>query len=390
MSPPPGHRGAQRLLGWWWRLTAPPEPPGNSSFAVRERARRGRLASVFLLVFLLIGLGALYQYMIVDDDHPAMVSVLLVAFALAGVAGLLNRLGWVTSAGLLLTALAGLPLPGAPATALAGKLDVLHLGAFYLLVGSEIVAASVLEPWAVFPVAVVNSILIYATITLMPHTSALAHVLASNNGQQALAGPLVMQLIVAIVSYLWAQSIVRALRRADRAEEIAELELRELQRTHELEEGVQQLLAVHIHLANGNFNVRAPAVRNTLLWQVGNSLNNLIGRLARLAQADFALRRTQDEAHHLADAILIMRSGRQPIWPAPSGTPLDAVTAALSGPGLRRMAPNLSTTLEAANPARSGLDSGQLRTVGSSPLPASGVPEAPEWLFPRSSDLPDG
>lgn len=214
MSPPPGRWGAERLLGWWWRLTAPPEPPGSASFAARDRARRGRLASVFLLVFLLIGLGALYQYVIVDNDHPAMVSVLLVAFALAGVAGLLNRLGWVPAAGLLLAALADLPLPGAPATALGGQLDVLHLGAFYLLVGSEIVAASVLEPWTVFPVAVVNSILVYATITLMPHTAALAHVLASNNGQQALAGPVVMQLIVAVVSYLWAQSTLRARRPA--------------------------------------------------------------------------------------------------------------------------------------------------------------------------------
>ncbi len=390
MSPPPGRQGAERLLGWWWHLTAPPEPPGSSSFAARERARRGRLASVFLLVFLLIGLGALYQYVIVDNDHPAMVSVLLVAFALAGVAGLLNRLGWVTAAGLLLAALADLPLPGAPATALGGKLDVLHLGAFYLLVGSEIVAASVLEPWTVFPVAVVNSILVYATITLMPHTSALAQVLASNNGQQALAGPIVMQVIVAVVSYLWAQSTLRALRRADRAEEIAALELRELERTHELEEGVQQLLAVHVHLANGNFNVRAPAMRNTLLWQVGNSLNTLIGRLARLAQADFALRRTQDEAHHLADAILIMRSGRQPIWPAPSGTPLDEVAAALSKQGSRPTAPNLSTTPEAADQAQRALDPGWPGTGGSSPLPVSEAPEAPEWLFPRPSDLPDG
>jgi hypothetical protein len=345
---------------------------------------------VFLLVFLLIGLGALYQYVIVDNDHPAMVSVLLVAFALAGVAGLLNRLGWVRAAGLLLATLADLPLPGAPATALGGRLDVLHLGAFYLLVGSEIIVASVLEPWTVFPVAIINSVLIYATITLMPHTSALAQVLASNNGQQALAGPILMQLIVAVVSYLWAQSTLRALRRADRAEEIAALELRELERTHELEEGVQQLLAVHIQLANGNFNARAPTVRNTLLWQVGNSLNNLIGRLARLAQVDFALRRTQDESHHLAEAILLMRSGRQPIWPAPSGTPLDEVVVALTGRGSRPTAPNLSATPGPANQAQRSLDPGWLGTSGSSSLPATGAPEMPEWLFPRPSELPGG
>jgi hypothetical protein len=333
---------------------------------------------VFLLVFLLIGLGALYQYTLVDDDHPAMKAVLLVAFLLAGLAGVLNRLGSVAAAGLLLVALADLALPGVVATAVGGRLDVLHLGAFYLLVGSELVAGSVLAPWSVFPVGLVNSALVLATIALMPHTPTLARVLAPNDAQQAYAGPIVMQLIVAVVAYLWAQSTLRALRRADSAEEIAELERRELERTHELEEGAQQLLAVHVQLANGNFNVRVPTLRNPLLWQVGSSLNNLIGRLARLAQADFLLRRTQEEADYLTEAVQISRSGRQPIWPAPSGTPLDDLVAALSGRGgpSPSTAPNLGgfpqPPAEWASPASEDLQ----RSA------------TPEWLFPQPPAAP--
>jgi hypothetical protein len=371
-------QGVSRYLSWWWHLTAPPPPALGAGFATRERARRGRLASVFLLVFLLIGLGALYQYVIVDDDHPAMIPVLLVAFVLAGLVGVLNRLGWVAAAGLILVGLADLPLPGVVATAVGGQLDVLHLGAFYLLVGSEIIAASVLDPWTVFPVAIVNSALAFTTIAFMPHTPALAEVLTSNNGQQAYAGPIVMQLIVAVVAYLWAQSTLRALRRADRAEEIAELERRELERTRELEEGAQQLLAVHVQLANGNFNVRVPAVRNNLLWQVGSSLNNLIGRLARLAQADFVLRRTQEEANHLTEAILIARTGRQAIWPAPSGTPLDEVVVALSNGGLS------SGGASAPTPTLGGAP----QSPAGPPSPTNGEADAPGWLFPRSPAAP--
>jgi hypothetical protein len=219
---------------------------------------------------------------------------------------------------------------GIPATAIGGRIDVLHLPAFYLLAGSVLVAASVLAPWWVFVVAVINSALIDASIVLLPHTPALAQVLASNNAQQVYAGPIVMQGIVALVAYLWASSVHSALRRADRAEEIAELERREAQRRAELEEGVQDLLAVHVRMANGDFNVRVPPVRDALLWRVGASLNNLIARFARLAQMEFVLRRRQTEAQRLAEAIVASGGGRQVVWPAPSGTPVDEVLVALA------------------------------------------------------------
>ena len=212
------------------------------------------------------------------DEVLILLGSLFFRFCLAG---LLNRAGRPTVAGLLLVALADLPLAAVPATALDGRLDVLTLESFYLLAGAILVAASLLAPWSAFVVAVVNSMLVLATIALMPRTPALAALLASNNAQQALIGPILMQAIVAIVAFLWARSTLSAIRRADDAERIAELERRELERTHELAEGVQQLLAAHVQLANGNFTIRVPAMRNQMLWQIGNSLNNLIGRLAR-------------------------------------------------------------------------------------------------------------
>jgi hypothetical protein len=335
--------------------------------------------SVFLLVFLVVELGGLYQYLIVDNDHPTMVAVLEVGLVSVALAGLLNRLGRVAFAGALLVAVADLlPLAGVHATSFGGRLDVLHLGTFYLLAGSEIVAASVLAPWSVFPVALANSALADATIALMPHTPALASVLASNNAQQVYAGPLVMQLIVALVAYLWARSTLLALQRADRAEELTALEQRELERTRELEEGVHQLLAIHVQLANGNFAVRAPAVRNPLLWQIGNSLNNLIGRLARLAQADYVLRRTHEESHQLAEAIRLRRGGHPANLPAPSGTPLDAVIVALTEGAGRPAAPSLSQTM----PARGSTPVGPA-SVKESRLPSEQNGHAngwPEWL----------
>jgi hypothetical protein len=107
-----------------------------------------------------------------------------------------------------------------------------------------------------------------------------------------------------------------------------------------------------------------------LLWQIGSSLNTLIARLARLAQMDFLLRRTGQEAQRLAEAIRMMRAGRQPIWPTPSGTPLDEVIVAL-----------VDTTGGAP------VNDAVVPSHGFAPPPAFGAPAAPdevnlpEWPF---------
>ncbi len=377
-----GNAGAgASALQRWWALTAPPEPPPGGSFAAREVGRRARLVSVLLLALLLVELGSAYQYFIVDTDHPIMKIAVAAALVVTALAAVANRAGWVTSAGLLLVLAAELPLAGIPGTAVNGQLDVLHLGGFYLLAGSELVAASVLMPWSVFVVAALNSVAALGLITFMDHTPTLANVLASNDGQQAFSGPVIMQVIVAIVAFLWAQNVKASLRRADRAEEIALLEQRELERSHELEEDVQQLLAVHVQMANGNFNVRVPQLRTGPLWQIGNSFNNLLARFARLAQAEFVLRRTQAEAHSLAEAIHFMRSGRQPLWPAQAGTPLDEVITALG------TAPSRATGQSPVYPPATAPDLGQSRPGGFGQAHngwgQDTASDLPDWLRPR-------
>lgn len=327
----------------WLALVTAPAPHVGASFVEREQTRRGRLVGGLLLALALIELGALFQFVVVDDDHPIMVRALLIALAFTVVAGFLNRLGRVGWAGLLLVALADLPLVSIPATAIGGQFDIVDLGALYLLAGSLLVAASALAPWSVFIVAFINGALILALIALMPHTAAFAQLIASNNAQQALAGPLLMQAVVALVAFFWAQSVLSALKRADRAEEIAELERREVERTHELEQGVRDLLDIHVQLANGNFHARSQGIRSPQLWQIGNSLNTLAARLARLGQVDANLRRTEQDARQLAEAVRAKRAGRQPNWPAPSGTPLDSVILAMTGSS---QAPSSSPALD--------------------------------------------
>src|SRR5690242_16834637 len=155
---------------WWMRLTGPPEATLTTSFTTRDRIRRGQLLGMLILGFLVILLGALFQYLVIDSDHPLMDVILCAALSMLVVVAVLNRLGYVSAAGVLLTALAELPLAGIWAT--GGRVDLLGLGSYYLLVGACLVAASVLIPGSVFAVALLNCVLIWASITFSPHTAA--------------------------------------------------------------------------------------------------------------------------------------------------------------------------------------------------------------------------
>jgi hypothetical protein len=361
-------------FGWWYWLVALPEPRFGATLRERERSRHARLIAIFLLAFVFIEAGGLFQFAVIDNDHPFMIGLLIVAFAIMIVTAGLNRSGYVPLAGLLMVALADISLLAIPAT---GAVDLQHFGALYLSVGSLLVAASVLPAWSVFPLAIANCALMLGIVSSLPRSAAFDAVLRSNDAQQVLAGPLLMQFIVAIVAFLWAQSMFNALQRADRAEEIAILEQRELDRQAELEEGVRQLLDVHVRLANGDFQARSSGLRNPLLWSVGNSLNILIARLSRTTQADAILRREEEEAQRLADAIRVAHSGRQPNLPGPNGVPLDIVVDAL------RSRP-LTIGVALSEPAAGQANLPQ--SVAPRPADDLGVDpgyDLPEWLRPR-------
>ncbi|HEY7340016.1 MAG TPA: hypothetical protein VH591_03990 [Ktedonobacterales bacterium] len=365
-------------FGWWFRLSVPPEPPASADFATRDRARRGRLGGSLLFGLLLLMILAV----VIGLGDPASFISALIGLGAVIVAMILNRSGFVNIAGLIMVALPALVIVLSIVGAPNGQLDTLYLPLFDLLAISIVIAATLLAPPAVLLVTLAAIGFTVADILLQPHISSMDSLYATSDGLLTLiARPVAFQLILGVIGFLWARSTVQSIRRADRAEELAELERRELDRTHELEEGVRQLLAVHVHLANGDFNVRAPAIRNSLLWQIGSSLNNLVARLGRLAQADFVLRRTQEEANRVTEAIYMLNSGRQPIWPAPSNTPLDRLVDVLRG----ALTPRAPGTAPAAQlpPSPGGGYPGA--SANSMPLPGGAAPNMPMGYSDRPS-----
>src|SRR6476646_6063302 len=89
------NRGSQSssLLGWWYWLVALPEPRLGASLRERERTRHAHLVAIFLLAFVFIEAGGLFQFVVIDNDHPFMIALLVIAFAIMILVGGLNRTG---------------------------------------------------------------------------------------------------------------------------------------------------------------------------------------------------------------------------------------------------------------------------------------------------------
>lgn len=334
----PRVNGWLRATSWGWQYQL-------QSIADRERARRSRLAS-WIILGLFIADAIIFPIGIGDIGSEAAVVILAVGLAAAV---LFNRRGWVGITGALISALIIAASVGAVvAYPLGLTLDALP--AFDLLAISTVVAASVLPRQAAFVVAGINIALICSVFFLFHHATDLQAELTNKSlystpllGSLALlARPVALQVILAVVAFLWVRSTDDALRRADRAEEVAALEHTIVEQKRQLDIGIQQILQTHIRVANGDFSARAPLGQDNVLWQISSSLNNLLARLQRSGNAEYRMQRTEEELQRLATALRDAQAGRRPIWPAPSGTAVDPVIEIITGANRRALPPQSS------------------------------------------------
>jgi hypothetical protein len=350
---PPGYpRATARSfspLTWWLHLTSTgwQHPPVN--FAESELARRSRLASLLFLgllitggIFLTAGAG----------DIPTLLAILGGMLGVV-IACILNRLGLVWGAGIIATLVLIAAVFGAVLSAPGGQLAPDYLPAYDILVLAVVVAGSLLTPSAAFYVAIVNSAAIAVDfLVLQSHSSDLTAEINQDGIGLLLGRPIGLEIAVAVVAFLWVSGTISAARRADRAEEVAALEHAYAEQRHQLEIGVQQILATHVRIANGDFGARAPLTQDNVLWQIAASLNNLLGRLQKAGQAEYRLQRTDEEIDRLVMALRDLQAQRRPIWPAPAGTSADKLLAVLAPPRLRQ--PNQPSQL-GQRPAWEGL-----------------------------------
>ncbi|HEY0756819.1 MAG TPA: hypothetical protein VGD98_22900 [Ktedonobacteraceae bacterium] len=320
------------LLEWWYRLAAPQEPEHSTSYD-RERVRAGRLSSIILLLMFCFGLTLLPTALNSMSVNHLFLIILLVAMTINLSAFVLNRQGLVMLVGIFMVITVEISFITITLTSPLG-LTTRSLTTFELIILTELMAVSLLPPKSVFLLMLCNNAFTWAAITFMHHTPDL--ILSPLSAYYSvLASPLILQIIVAIVTYLWVQGARQAIARAEQVAElehaIAERDREVAEQKVQLEQGIQQILQTQIQAANGNFEVRAPLARDNVLWQVARNLNNLLSRLQRASQAENELQRVDMEVRRLVEAVRNARTWHRPVQAARSGTALDPLVQELNG-----------------------------------------------------------
>lgn len=315
-------------LEWWYRMTAPPEPPANATLKQREAHRRGRLISLMLLMQIVIDLIVVFTVGLFVTHLVILTAGIPILFLLFG--GWLNQRGRVLASGIIVVAALDAGLFGVTLNYNGGLLSSFALPFFDLLVLTNLFAVSLLPENMVFLAAFVNILFIGGTVLWMPKTTELNALLHSPSIADVIVRPVVLQIGATIVSYLWVRSAKRALERADRATTIATLEhtlaqqgQQIAQQKQQLEQSIQQIVDTHMRVANGDYSARVPLNQDNVLWQVAGLLNNALARLQHLQQTEAELQQVQQAVDYLGEAM--RRSNGAPIpWPQ-TGTLFDTL-----------------------------------------------------------------
>ncbi|GCE09926.1 hypothetical protein [Dictyobacter aurantiacus] len=345
------------LLRWWYRFTAPAPVSADATLQQRDLSRRGRLTSFVLLMIILLVLAA--EPAAIFGPNKALIFILLIPVFIDIVALVFNKLGKLMVAGILVVIgiEVGLILSILGPALGSGGLTTYVLPQFDLFVQAEFVSVTLLDPRSVFVVTFFNIAFTVLSILYLPHTAEFAAVLAANPYDIFLR-PITLAIIVAGVLFVAISSLNQTLKRADRAEVVAELERREVERQQQdislkqqLEQGTQAILQTHVEVANGNFTARAPLTQDNVLWRISLSLNNLIARLQSSSQAEAELERAKAHTAQLVDAIRKARAGR-PVQLHRTGTHLDAIIVELQT-GMRQPIDNTPASTQGTHMGQS-------------------------------------
>lgn len=318
----------QGRLAWWHRIAAPPLPPASTSLKEREAYRRGRYISNTLLAMLIIiavvaiGIGGLVNHSLIPNLVPTFLFLCL--------GTVFNRRGQVIVSGIIVV----LVLDASIMTIFLafGKMTAFLLPVFDLLVIPELFAASLLPPRFVFVDMLLHIIYCLCALTFLFAKDATLIALLHNPASfgDALAKPIVIQIVTAIIAYTWMRSVTQSVERANRAtslavleKDIAEQAQREVELKHQLEREIQEIMRIHAEVANGNFDARVPLKPGDKLWSVAGSLNNLIVRLRNLLRDSQRLQQMNEAITRFFYARNEAQNG--PIVWQPTGTSVDTL-----------------------------------------------------------------
>lgn len=327
----------------WLRWTSTGWDTPQETIEQREKVRRSRLTSWILLGLLL----SLVAFIPATFSDKASAFTVLIALVVVVIAMILNRKGFVTIAGITLVALSCAAVIGVVVGSTDGKIHLVYLPAYDILVIPVILGASILPRRVAFVIACVNVALIYGDLFLQPWSPDLQQAI-NQYGMAVIAGrPVTIQIMTAVIAFLWVRGMDQAVRRADRAEELRAIELRftqaETERTARVEEFVQEIMNALSALANGQEGFIVLLDQHPL-HQQAIFINNQLRQFYRLKQGNNAVNeQTVYSARMLLTLLQRINSGQS----MPSG--LDPRQFTTQTPVINEMAWYLYFMLQGRN-----------------------------------------
>ena len=313
------------LVAWWIRITSP--APDSPRYGRNPQWREEVTSLLFPIVLLLVLLPIPAAL-----SNPAQLIIICIVFCIDVGALFLKRAGMIHIAGIILTITIEFGL--CSAILATGRLDGVNLPILDLLLQSSIVAIAFFPPIAVFLIAFLNCFIVLGVLNFQPHTPALDQQLAQNFANIATT-PILLQIFVAGVSFIIIRALIKEIRRADSAEELAllrqseaELRKREVEQAQQLEEGIQLILqALNTAAARGDFSIRVPLAQENILWRVSYSINNLLARLQGFRQEKAEFDKSRVVVNQLIECIRRKQPFSMNQW---TGTILDPLIVELN------------------------------------------------------------
>ncbi len=317
------------LWNAWLYLSGPSAQRFGTDIASQEQLRRSRLLSALLLV---ISIGLILDIPANIVGNPQLrVPILIVAVAVI-LAIVFNHSKYCTIAGVIL--IVGIDLT-ITAVVYNETLTLVNarINNLDLLVLSILIASLVLQRKVIPFIGGFQIVLLYLIITFVPRDASLRDI----PGLSLMYIPGLLIFVSTTFSWLGAWSIDKALQRANRAEELAEIRARlneQARQTNELnlrlEYGIATLKEAQSRVANGDYKARANLTNNEL-FPLGVSFNLMAERLEKALHMMQDYRRLQSLVQYLLQACnnLYQSDDQQQIALQSTGTLIDPVLFSL-------------------------------------------------------------
>lgn len=307
------------FLQSWVSLTSPA--------VSRQPQWREEIASLIYPIIFLMATLAL-PVAVTSNNTPQTIILSFVTLVLL-VALVLKKRGYFLLAGVLIAGSIECGLASALFT-VAGGIDISQLPLYALLIQTGFVIIAFFSPAWIWIAFFGNSILTVCTLTSLHRPGTELAVQLAKDPASIIFPMILLHFFVAFVCWMIMSALIRAIARADNAEDIARLEEErnkqqeeQLKVSRQVEDGIEKILAVlNTATTNADFSARVPLSQENILWRIGRALNNLLARLQGLRNTHQELEKTRAIATQLAELI---REGRTVPLEKWTGTCLDPV-----------------------------------------------------------------